>query len=369
MDENYLSPNYDAIQMAVPANQTEALREQVLAACHTGSPLAITGGGSKAFYGCPASGANLSTAGHRGIISYAPTELVLTAYSGTPLSAIEAVLDENGQILAFEPPHFGASATLGGTVACGLSGPRRPYAGSVRDAVLGVKLLNGNGEILSFGGQVMKNVAGFDVSRLMAGALGTLGVLLEVSLKVAPKPEAEDTLVFELAADAALAAMNRWAGQQWPLSAACHDGGRLYLRLSGAEAALKASRAKLGGESLKPDDTFWADLREQRLRFFDGPSPLWRLSVAPASPTPPLPGTCLIDWGGALRWLKTDAPADAVFAAARQADGHASRFRAADRDGPVFQPLPTGLQALHTRLKKAFDPQGILNPGRISEDW
>lgn len=351
------------------ADHSETLRGQLLEALGKRRPLNITGGGSKSFYGRPAVGELLSTVGHRGIIGYEPSELVLTARCGTPLSSIEATLAENGQILPFEPPHFGAQATVGGTVACGLSGPRRPYAGSVRDAVLGVKLLNGHGEILAFGGQVMKNVAGFDVSRLMAGALGTLGVLLEVSLKVSPKPEAEQTLVFELAADAALTLMNRWAGQRWPLSAACHDGNRLYLRLSGAEAALNASRATLGGEILDEGGAFWVGLREQNLPFFGDPTPLWRLSVAPASPMPALPGACLIDWGGALRWLKTDAPADAVFAAARQAGGHASPFRATEAAGAVFQPLPEGLKALHIRLKKAFDPHGILNPGRLSEEW
>jgi len=346
-----------------------ALREQVREAAADGSPLNIAGGGSKSFYGRPATGADLSVAGHSGIVDYQPTELVLTARAGTPLATLAAALHGQGQMFGFEPPHFGATATLGGTVACGLSGPRRPYAGAVRDAVLGVRLLNGKGEILSFGGQVMKNVAGFDVSRLMAGALGTLGVLLDISLKVLPQPEAEETLVFEMTAADALAAMNRWAGQHWPLSAACHEGGRLHLRLSGAQAAIRASRAKLGGDSLAHSDAFWAGLREQRLVFFDDPTPLWRLSLAPATPAPALPGRCCIDWGGALRWLKTDAPAEAVFAAAQAAGGHATLFRGGERAGPIFQALPERLQALHLQLKKAFDPQGIFNPGRLYEAW
>jgi glycolate oxidase FAD binding subunit len=343
------------------------LREQVLQACAERSPLNITGGGSKAFYGRPPTGRPLELSGHRGIVEYEPTELVVTARAGTPLAEIEAALAAQGQMLAFEPPHFGASATLGGTVACGLSGPRRPYAGAVRDSVLGVRLLNGQGEILRFGGQVMKNVAGFDVSRLMAGALGTLGVLLEISLRVLPRPEAEETLVFERTAEEALAAMSRTAGQPWPLSAACHDGGRLCLRLSGAEPAIRASRAALGGEALAGGAAFWADLREQRLAFFGQAGPLWRLSVAPASPPPDLPGDCLIDWGGALRWLKTGAEAEAVSAAARQAGGHATRFRG-ETSGALFQALPEPLKALHLQLKRAFDPQGILNPGRLYED-
>ncbi len=346
---------------------SESLRERVREAMASGSPLAIQGGGSKSFYGRPALGAALEVTGHRGIVEYEPTELVITARAGTPLASVEAALAEQGQMLGFEPPHFGPTATLGGTVACGLSGPRRPYAGALRDAVLGVKMLNGKGEILSFGGQVLKNVAGFDVSRLMAGALGTLGVLLEISLKTLPRPEAEETLAFELTAEQALATMNRLAGQPWPLSASCHDGGRLYLRLSGAAAALRASREKLGGEALGQGEKFWADLREQRLAFFDGPQPLWRLSLAPASP--PTPGACLTDWGGALRWLKTDAPAESVFAAARQAGGHATLFRSRHKTGPVFQPLPPRLQTLHVELKKAFDPKGVLNPGRLCEEW
>jgi len=347
---------------------SQLFRERVLEARAARSPLAITGGGSKSFYGRPARGETLSTARHTGLLEYEPTELVLTARAGTPLAEVEAALAEKGQMLGFEPPHFGPVATLGGTVACGLSGPRRPYAGAVRDAVLGVKLLNGKGEILRFGGQVMKNVAGFDVSRLQAGALGTLGLLLEISLKVLPRPEAEETLVFDWAAAEALAAMNRWAGQHWPLSAACHDGQRLYLRLSGAEAAIRASRAKLGGETWAQGAEFWAGLREQRLAFFAPPGPLWRISLAPASPPPSLPGDCLIDWGGALRWLKTNAPAEAVFAAAQAAGGHATRFRAESHTGPVFQPLPARLQALHTALKKAFDPEGLFNPGRMHEE-
>ncbi len=348
---------------------SESLRGRVLEALAQGLPLNVKGGGSKSFYGCAAVGEVLDVSGHRGIVEYEPTELVVTARAGTPLAIVEAALAEKGQMLAFEPPHFGPAATLGGMVACGLSGPRRPYAGAVRDSVLGVKLLNGQGEILSFGGQMLKNVAGFDVSRLMAGALGTLGVLLEVSLKTLPRPEAEETLAFEMAAEEALATMNRRAGQAWPLSASCHDGGRLYLRLSGAAAAIRASREKLGGEIVGPGKEFWTDLREQRLVFFDSQQPLWRLSLAPASPQAPLPGACLIDWGGALRWLKTDAPAEAMFAAARQAGGHATLFRSDRKTGPVFQPLPQQLKALHIGLKKAFDPTGILNPGRLHKEW
>jgi len=354
-------------------DSTEALRERVLQALERGTPLDIQGGGSKSFYGRPARGEPLSMLGHRGLIQYEPTELVITARAGTPLAELEALLREQNQMFPFEPPHFDAppttTASLGGTVACGLSGPRRPFAGSLRDAVLGVKLINGKGEVLSFGGQVIKNVAGFDVSRLQAGAMGSLGVLLEVSLKVAARPEAEETRVFEMDAEQALSSLAIRCGQPWPLSAACHDGKRLYLRLSGAEAALRACREKLGGELLPEGDAFWAGLREQRLDFFASPLPLWRISLAPASPAPDLPGACFIDWGGALRWVKTDAPPSAVFQAARQAGGQASLFRHGDRENGLFQPLPERLLALHREIKKAFDPHGLFNPGRLYEAW
>ncbi len=382
---------------------SEPLRERVLKAIVDGSPLLIKGGGSKSFYGRHAVGEVLDLAGHSGIVAYEPTELVLTARAGTPLSSVEAALAGQGQMLAFEPPHFGPNATLGGTVACGLSGPRRPYAGSVRDSVLGVKLINGKGEILRFGGQVMKNVAGFDLSRLMAGALGTLGVLLDASLKVIPKPEAEETLCFEMTAKKALTAMNRWSSQAWPLSAACHDGMLVYVRLSGAEAAIRASARQLGGERFPAGDEFWAGLREQNLAFFQDMDncgskatqntlslrerarvgenesrstfaaffsmPLWRISLPPASPELPIRGSCFIDWGGALRWVKTDATAESVFAEAKNALGHATLFRPCNGGFTTFQPLPDRLKALHIQLKKAFDPKGIFNPARMYEEW
>ena len=345
------------------------LHEQVLAAIAGKTPVIIAGSGSKAFYGRPAQGVPLSVVQHRGIISYEPTELVITARSGTRLADIKAVLAERGQMLAFEPPHFGPDATLGGAVATGLSGPRRPYAGAVRDVVLGVKLLNGHGEILKFGGEVMKNVAGFDVSRLMVGALGTLGVVLEVSMKVLPRPEAEITLIFAMNPNDALVQMNRWAGQNWPLSAACFDGEVVRIRLSGAQTAIAAALQKLGGDVLPDDEatSFWADVREQRLAFFQGETSLWRLSLAPATTQPDLPGAWFIDWGGALRWLKTDQPAEAIFQTAHILGGHACRFRSPL--GGEFQPLSTGLEKLHRNIKRAFDPHGIFNAGRLYEGW
>lgn len=348
---------------------SESQRQAVLEALAAGTPLRIVGGGSKSFYGRATDGQVLDVSGHAGILDYQPTELVITARCGTPLSAIEAALAEKNQMLSFEPPHFGPEATLGGTVACGLSGPRRPYGGSVRDCVLGVRLLNGKGEILSFGGQVMKNVAGFDLSRLMVGALGVLGVVLEASLRVAPRPETEETLIFEKTAEQALDAMSRWSGTCLPLSAACHHGERLHLRLSGGASAISSSRKRLGGERYMAGNQFWSDLREQRLPFFQGDAPLWRFSVPPASPLPDLPGPWLIDWGGAQRWLKCPLPPEILFAAARSAGGHATLFRHGDRTGQVFQPLPPRLMELHLQLKKAFDPKGVFNPGRLYEEW
>ncbi len=365
---------------------SKTLAETVRSAAEARTPLQITGGGTKAFYGRPSSGQRLEVGDHRGILSHEPTELVITARAGTPLAEIGAALAQQNQMLGFEPPYFadrieargagqggpggafGENATLGGTIACGFSGPRRPWAGSARDFVLGAKILNGKGEILRFGGQVMKNVAGFDVSRLMAGALGTLGVLLEISLKILPRPEEELTLAFKLPADQAIATMNQWSGRPLPLSATCHLGNTLYIRVSGARTASQAARIRLGGEVIEKGEALWHDLREQRHPFFNGATPLWRLSVPPATPPMNLSGTWLVDWGGAQRWLKSDASADDIRRAAEAAGGHATLFRGGDRRGEMFHPLPPALAALHRRLKQAFDPQRILNPGRLYSD-
>ena len=383
---------------------TEQFRERVLAAAVDKTPLRIRGGGSKDFYGNPPEGALLETAGHAGLVAYEPTELVVTVRAGTRLAELEAALDEKGQMLAFEPPHFSPlpagergrgrgdaavdlalspdpspasgrgemGATVGGCVAAGLSGPRRATAGSVRDFVLGVKLLDGKGEILNFGGQVMKNVAGYDVSRLMAGALGTLGLLLEVSLKVLPKPPAEATLRLELPQDQAIETMNRWGGQPLPISATCWQGtqmgGLLTVRLSGARAAVAAARGKIGGEAVGDADAFWRGVREQQDDFFSGAAALWRLSLPSKRAPLALPGEPLIEWGGALRWLTFDGPAAAVREAAARAGGHATLFRGGDRSVGAFHPLPAPLMAIHRNLKRNFDPQGLFNPGRLYAD-
>ncbi len=348
------------------------------------TPLRIRAGGSKDFYGQSFDGEVLDMSGHTGIVSYEPGELVLTAKCGTTLTEIETLLDAHGQMLAFEPPrHFslsphpsplprgegGDEATLGGTLACNLSGPRRPYSGSARDFVLGMDILDGNGQLLKFGGQVIKNVAGYDASRLMVGALGTLGVLLQASLKVLPKPQSELTLQFELDEAAALAKINQWAGRPLPISASAWLSGTLFVRLSGANSAVMQAHAKLGGEPHLHGVEFWQHLRDHTAAFFQGDTPLWRLSLPATAPALSLSGKQLIHWGGAERWLKSDTPANEIRAAVIAHGGHATLFRGGDKNAGVFQPLPATMMKYHQRLKQQFDPRGILNRGRMYREF
>lgn len=349
------------------ADRSASLQDRVREAAAHKTPLHIMGGNTKHFYGRAINGTHLPVREHCGIISYQPSELVITARGGTPLAEIEAALGEHRQMLAFEPPHFGADATLAGAIACGLSGPRRPYAGAVRDFVLGVKILNGKGEVLKFGGEVMKNVAGFDVSRLMAGALGTLGVLLEISLKVLPKPQIELTLSFQTTAQEAIALLNILNAR--PLSAACHDGETLRVRLFGSDTAVRAAHQKIGGIVDDAGNAFWERVREHKHGFFNDSAPLWRLSAPPATLPLNLPGQWLIDWGGAQRWLKNPLPAEVIRETVTRLGGHATLFRNGERKGQVFHPLPPAMLAIHKRLKFAFDPHGILNPGRLYADF
>ena len=328
-------------------------------------PLRLRGGGTKDFYGGELRGEVLALADYRGIVSYEPTELVVTARCGTPLAELEAELARNGQWLPFEPPHFGAGATLGGCVAAGLSGPRRASAGAVRDFVLGIKAIDGRARELSFGGQVMKNVAGYDVSRLLAGSLGTLALIAEVSLKVLPRAPVERTLRFALVQSRALESLNAWAAQPLPVSASAWEDGLLLVRLSGAQTAVDSALAKLGGELMPADADSWSAIREHSAPFFAGPEPLWRLSLPAATPPLELPGRQLVEWGGALRWLKSSAPAEGIRSAARSAGGHATLFRAADKSAGAFAPLDPVKLRLHRELKSIFDPAGILNPGRL----
>ena len=328
------------------------------------APLRIRGAGSKDFYGGMLAGDVLDVGAHRGIVAYEPTELYITARCGTSLAEIEAVLAEKGQMLAFEPPHF-SGATVGGCVAAGLSGPRRQQAGAVRDFVLGVKLIDGSGQVLDFGGQVMKNVAGYDLSRLLTGSLGTLGVLAEVTLKVLPRPVAEQTLVFDMKESEALGHLNQWGGQPLPVSASFWHDGQLWLRLSGARAAVEAARGRLGGAVAVDPEKHWISVREQTHPAFAG-SILWRLALPSTAHSPGLDGLRAIEWGGGLRWYAGEL--DAVRGAAARAGGHAVLYRAPEslrcREG-AFAPLAPGLLALHRRLKNSFDPGGILNPGRL----
>lgn len=347
----------------------EHFQDRVRAAARDQRALRIRGGGTKDWYGQRLEGDVLDTRGHAGVIDYEPTELVITARCGTPLADVEALLAQQGQMLAFEPPHFGAGATLGGAIAAGLSGPRRASSGAARDFVLGCTLLDGKGDVLRFGGQVMKNVAGYDVSRLLAGSLGTLGLLLDVSVKVLPRAPREATLVFDGVAEVeAICRLNEWGGRPLPVSASCWHDGVLALRLSGANAAVDAAIRTLGGDVMPDCARFWAGLREQRHGFFDGDMPLWRLSVPSTVGAIVLGSPQLIEWGGAQRWLR--APGDAataqrIRATVSAAGGHATLFRGGDKGVGVFQPLAPAVARIHARLKAGFDPAGIFNPGRM----
>lgn len=351
--------------MTTPQDLADSLCETVRETRARGGRLHIRAGGSKDFLGdtIAPEAQPLDVRGHRGIVAHEPSELVITARCGTPLSEVEKSLADAGQMLPFEPPAFSDRATLGGVVSAGLSGPRRPYTGSVRDAVLGVQLLTGRGESLRFGGQVMKNVAGYDVSRLMAGSWGTLGVLLEVSLRLIPAPEHSLTLLQPADARRALELFGARSRQPLPISAACHVDGTLYLRLSGGPAAIDEAARIIGGRTLQEGDDFWRSIREHRHGFFAGDMPLWRLSVPPATAPMPLPGSWLLDWGGAQRWLASDASADRIRAEAEAVGGHAVLFRNPVPGVPRFHPLPAPLSALHARLRSALDPDGLFNPG------
>jgi glycolate oxidase FAD binding subunit len=344
----------------------EVLRERVLAAGRDGGRLRIRGAGTKDFLGEALNGEILDTRPLAGVVDYEPSELVVTARAGTRLSELAALLGGCGQFLAFEPPAFGGDPTLGGIVAAGLSGPRRATAGAVRDFVLGAQLLSAGGELLTFGGRVMKNVAGFDVARLLCGSFGILGLIVEASVKVLPRPPAEATLAFEMGAAQAIEAFNRWSRRPLPLSATSWHAGVARVRLSGFESAVAAACAALGGTPLPATEAqrWWADLANHAEPFLAPRESLWRLSLPATAPPVDLPGTTLIEWAGALRWLRTPAAPGDVREAARRAGGSAALWHGAGR-APAFEPLPPALLAIHRRLKAAFDPQGIFNRGRL----
>ena len=362
------SPASPISTVSDPHDQSEALSAAVREASARGQALRIVGGGTKGFYGQRVEGEALCLADHRGVIAYDPAELVITARAGTPLAEIEAILSQNGQLLAFEPLVFGEGGTLGGAVASGLCGARRPFAGAVRDSLLGVTVLDGQGQALRFGGTVFKNVAGFDAFRLMAGGLGCLGVLLDVSLRVAPRTAAETSLMLEepwATSRARLIALMRRA---LPLSGAVHDGTRLHLRLSGAVAGVDALARELGGEAEGPG--FWETLRRRELPPLAAER-LWRVSVPMTADTHAIESLGVVtlrDWAGAEIWLESEAQAETIRAAATATGGHATLFRGAGPNEEVFHPLPPGLLALHQRIKRAFDPAGVFNPGRMYQD-
>jgi glycolate oxidase FAD binding subunit len=347
------------------------LADRVRAADADRRPLRLRGGGTKDFYGQSLDGEVLDTRAYSGIVSYEPTELVVTARCGTPLAELQAALAHKRQTLAFEPPGFGEAATVGGMLAAGLSGPRRASAGALRDYVLGAVLMDATGRTLRFGGQVMKNVAGYDVSRLLAGSLGILGPVVEVSLKVLPEPAAHATLSMTVNESDALRLLNEWAGQPLPISASAWHSSALRLRFSGARAAVEAAVARFvavyAATEVAPEAarTYWSGLREQTDEFFSGGEPLWRLSVPSVAAPFAFPGRQLIEWGGAQRWLKSTADAAVIRDAAHRAGGSATLFRAADKSAGAFQPLAPALLEVHRRIKRELDPNGIFNPGRM----
>lgn len=379
------------------------LREELVVACRTGHPVQLVGGKTHQFYGNPwlltvphdKAPVEIDCRRYHGVVHYDPSELVVTVRCGTPLDELEALLAEQGQCLPFEPPHFAPGGTVGGMIATGLSGPRRMSAGAVRDFILGTRLLTGSGEFMKFGGQVMKNVAGYDVSRLLVGSMGVLGLIAEVSLKVLPVPRVDQTLRFEMDEAEALRLCNAWGAQPLPVAATTWHEGILKVRLCGAARAVEVAARQLGGEALSAQEAalFWRGVRDHTHAFFmagdgslDQAAPLWRLSVPSCTPVLDLPGRQLIEWGGALRWY---LPAPSLTGGHHEGDtagtlnaaralrlklaglgGSATLFRADARHAavPRLAELSGPSRQIHLRLKQAFDPAGLVNPGRLY-DW
>ena len=345
------------------ADISNTLSQQIKDAHANKQVLNIQGNDSKKFYGNPCKGQSLHTSTHTGIITYEPTELVITARAGTSLQDINQTLADQNQILGFEPPDYGNS-TLGGTIACNLSGPRRPYAGAARDFVLGCRIINGKGDIMHFGGEVMKNVAGYDVARLMAGAMGTLGVLLDISLKILPRPQSEITIRQQLTEQQALSTLTQLRSQPIPITAACFVGASLHIRLSGNTTAINAAHKKIGGELIADSEHFWQSIREHQHTFFNNTQPLWRLSLPPATNIN-LDGKTMIDWGGAQRWLFSDLDAEHIRGKVNEVGGHATLYKNSTTDTEYFHPLDNTMLKVQQQLKKSFDPENILNPGKL----
>jgi glycolate oxidase FAD binding subunit len=376
------------------SNQSiHAFREQILNAAQNKTSLSIEGGGTKFWYGNLNHFEKLHTSSYSGILEYQPEELVITACAGTPLKEIQTALADKNQVLAFEPPHFGEAATFGGVLAAGLAGPSRISAGSLRDFVLGVRIMDGKGQDLAFGGKVIKNVAGYDVSRLLPGSLGTLSLLLEASVKVLPKPAATISLRCKISQARALLLLNEWAGQPLPLYASswignANEDGELTIRLEGAIAAVKTAIPLMGAsinmEELDPHLAlkFWNDLREQELSSFNNltaDETLYRLALPAACGPLNIPkanGEMVLEWHGQQRWVK--APGDeATFALIKQIassnGGHATRFRQGVNVDPLNQRFTLlteqahsiALEAVQARLRSAFDPAGVFVTSRL----
>ena len=379
--------------MAALNPKIDVFREQILEAAKNQTPLSIEGGGTKSWYGNLNTYSKLDTRNYSGILEYQPEELVITACAGTPLREIEAVLSEKNQVLAFEPPYFGEQATFGGAIAAGLAGPGRISVGNFRDFVLGARILDGNGQDLSFGGKVMKNVAGYDVSRLLPGSMGTLSLLLEASVKVLPKPAATATLQCQMTQKNALRVLNEWAGQPLPISASYWIGnadgdGQLMIRLAGAAAAVKAAIPLMSSLVMASEvdsdiaTIFWSELREHQLQSFTNlpaDQTLYRLALPAACGPLSIPGASnevVLEWHGQQRWIK--APGDEnTFAAIKQLatnhGGHATRFRQGANVDPSYQRFTllneqahsSALVAVQERLRSVFDPAGVFATKRL----
>lgn len=355
-----------------------SIRAQIADAVSSGRKLSIRGGNTKQFYGHTCTAEPLAMDAYAGIVSYEPTELVVTVRAGTRLSDLREELAAQGQMLAFEPPSFGAESTIGGVIAAGLSGPRRASAGSARDFLLGVNMIDSQGQWLSFGGQVMKNVAGYDVSRLLCGSLGVLGIIAEVSLKVLPKPAAERSMQLAVSEVEGIKVANTLAGQPLPMSATAWHDDQLTIRFSGAQSAVDSACTLMANNhdavQLNDADDYWQALCDQNAPFFaqhmpfESPNVLWRLSVPGTAPVIDLPGEQLIEWVGSQRWLRSDAPAQAVRAAVAAVGGHATAFRTSDASIGVFDELSAVIGTIHRRLKAELDPHQIFNPGRMYPD-
>ncbi len=336
--------------------------EQIVHVIDSKKKLFIRGGRSKAFLvdaSCDAS--VLNTSDYCGIIDYEPSELVITVRAGTRLQSVESMLSSRGQRFAFEPPAYDNNTTIGGMVACGLSGSARPYSGAVRDAVLGVKMLNGKGEILKFGGQVIKNVAGYDLSRLMTGSFGTLGVILEVSLKVLPIPQAQSTIAIKADRKSILNSLHQLHLTIPNITGLAASEEEIYCRVSGGKTVVKQTVDSLPGQILKSGETFWKSLRNHQLDFFKDDKPLWRVSLPPAAEPLKIDVESMVDWGGALRWLKTEQTPTKIIKSAESSGGSAYQFHAGSGDRlPLFY-LSGGMAAIHKQLKHSFDPHDVFD--------